>query len=218
MGNRALNGEFAELPPRPTDSAEIVERIRYFKATESQRMGEYGKEFLEQKGRPTIKGIIGLLEAGRQELSERYFHVASAMTMLSQRQEGSHFLEVMRDTTNVRKASLRRAIGGEGLSTIIDMQEPTTYSPLYRDRPSRHHHAVFRYSSIPGPDLGMLNDVATVVLNADPGREFADVYTAAPFTGQANIAATPGVLEAILRDAHSTLEATREHYARVHGR
>ncbi len=217
IGQLAIDNGVPELPTQAPESSDTRVSLEQWKAIEEHRMSLHGKEMVGQVGQPTVKGIVGLLEGHRQELGKRYEGSGmSGVYGFARPKTQSHFVEFLRDNTGVGERTLHRTIGQNGLAVSIDMQNPPARSYLMRRGAHGARHALIQYNADPTAKEPLVNERVAVVLNADADREYANVFTAAPFTGQANIAATPGALEALLLDVQKTIDDTTERYGRMY--
>ncbi len=207
LGEQVLRGE--DVFPRDETLAGFSPELHDLHERRARALAEYGRSMLELSGTPSIKGVVGYLDSVRHEENARRFDGKSVVTELSARGvQESHFLNFLATTlgTPHPQGQLHRAIGNRGLFVSADFQNPPAGPPHghYFDR-----HLTMTFESIKGiRGRTPPHPLAYVAFNAEPGHEYADVFTGGPFRGEGNVVEVPGALEALMQDARAVAEAT----------
>jgi hypothetical protein len=205
LGERVLRGE--DVFPRSETLADFSPELHDLHESRARALAEYGRSMLELSDTPSVKGVVGYLDGVRHEENARRFGGKSAMTELSARGvQESHFLNFLATTLGTPQRQLRRAVGNRGLFISADFQNPPAGPPHGHDF---DRHLTITFESIEGiRGRTRPHPLAYVALNAEPGHEYADVFTGGPFRGEGNVAEVPGALDALMQDARAAAEAT----------
>lgn len=207
LGEQVLRGE--DVFPRDETLANFSPAVHDLRERRARALGEYGRGMLEAGQTPSVRGVVGYLDGVRHEENARWLGGQNVITQLSASSvQESHFLNFLATTLGTSQRQLHRAIGSRGLFINADLQNPSLGIPHGHYGP-RHVTMVFepivdqRRRTPPSP-----HPIAYVALNAEPGHEYADVFTGDPFRGEGNVAEVPGALEALMQDAQIIAEAT----------
>jgi hypothetical protein len=205
LGEQVLRGE--DIFPRNETLATFSPALHDLYESRARALGEYGRGLVEAQEARSVRGVVGYLDSVRHEENARWFGGEGAVTQLSASGvQESHFLNFLATTLGTSQSQLRRAIGSRGLLINADLQNPPM-GPLRDHYGARHVTMTFESIADRGRRT-LAHPLAYVALNAEPGHEYADVFTGGPFRGEGNVAEVPGALEALMQDAHIVAEAT----------
>lgn len=207
LGEQLLRGE--DVFPQNQALVGFSPALHDLYERRARTLAEYGRGILEAGETPSVKGIVGYLDGVRRAENARWFGSKNAMTQLYARGvQESHFLNFLATTLGTPQRQLSKAVGGQGLLISADLQNPPMGPFHGHDGP---RHLTMTFESIAGKGRGTLvHPIAYVALNAEPGHEYADVFTRGPFRGEGNVAEVPGALEALMQDAQIVAETTME--------